>query len=91
MRYEVRSTPKTWHTCTNYRSCILRLVTLRLCGTNARGHRDRISSTKHPIFLWLPYANIFTTGPPVFVNAPFRLGTITNCSVETVSHHFSFL
>ena len=43
------------------------------------------------IFLWLPYANIFTTGPPVFVNAPFRLGKITNCSVETVSHHFSFL
>ena len=43
------------------------------------------------IFLWLPYANIFTTGPPVFVNAPFWLGKITNCSVETVSHHFSFL
>ena len=43
------------------------------------------------IFLWLPYANIFTTGPPVFVNSPFRLGKITNCSVETVSRHFSFL
>ena len=43
------------------------------------------------IFLWLPYTNIFTTGPPVFVDAPFRLGKITNCSVETVSRHFSFL
>ena len=43
------------------------------------------------IFLWLPYVDIFTTGPPVFVNSPFRLGKVTNCSIETVSHHFSFL
>ena len=66
-------------------------------GTHARRGLDifresRITSKLLlAIFLWLPYANIFTTGPPVFVNSPFRLGKITNCSVETVSRHFSFL
>ena len=33
------------------------------------------------IFLWLPYANIFRTGPPVFANLPLGVALITNRSV----------
>ena len=33
------------------------------------------------IFLWLPYANIFRTGPPVFANLPLGVTLITNRSV----------
>ena len=44
-------------------------------------HAPVISADIRGIFLWLPYANIFRTGPPVFANLPLGVTLITNRSI----------